>query len=242
MEKVQRLSLLGVGLKQVRSAEHLLYIYKKVKNMEEWKWIPGYENKYVISNYGRVYSYLSNQYKDLTLRDDGYLIVTLQNNKKGKTYLVHRLVLETFIGPPPFPNYECRHYPDTSKINNHINNLQWSTHLENEQDKDYVLSNEEVIAIKNSLIQIKNYKKVSVLHKVHIMTVSQIARGESYANIGPDLTSYNFDSRKLIPIPIIKGIKQRIAEGKSPISIINEFKINRSYFYRIKNGELHSNI
>lgn len=47
--------------------------------------------------------------------------------------MVHRLVLETFVGPCP-PGMECRHL-DGDKQNNRLDNLCWGTHQENEKDK-----------------------------------------------------------------------------------------------------------
>lgn len=47
--------------------------------------------------------------------------------------LVHRLVLEAFVGPRP-KGMECRHL-DSNSLNNNVSNLMWGTHKENEQDK-----------------------------------------------------------------------------------------------------------
>jgi DNA-binding CsgD family transcriptional regulator len=205
---------------------------------EIWKDIPNYEKRFKISNYGRVYSYLSNNYKKATLRKDGYYIVSLD----GKTHLLHRLVLLTFVGLPPTPLHECRHFPDFDKSNNNLNNLQWSTHLDNLKDKDNYLNDEVIIEIKNQLLKLKNYQKVADLFNISREVVSQIARNDSYKNIGPDLSVYNFDSRNLKSDDFVRKIKIRINEGKSAISVMREFGINRSYFYRIKNNELRSQI
>lgn len=48
--------------------------------------------------------------------------------------LVHRLVLETFVGPCP-QGMECCHN-DGNPGNNAIGNLRWDTHQANENDKD----------------------------------------------------------------------------------------------------------
>src|SRR5882672_10110237 len=57
----------------------------------------------------------------------GYHVVNLDVGGKNQSRLVHRLVLETFRGPPP-PGYSGCHYPDTNKSNNRIENLRWDTH------------------------------------------------------------------------------------------------------------------
>lgn len=49
-------------------------------------------------------------------------------------YLVHRLVLEAFVGPCP-PGMECRHFPDRDPTNNRLDNLSWATRKQNMEDK-----------------------------------------------------------------------------------------------------------
>jgi hypothetical protein len=64
----------------------------------------------------------------------GYYRVNL--DRDGKTYsrLVHRLVLEAFVGPRP-AGMEARHFPDQAKTNCCLDNLSWDTHTENMRDK-----------------------------------------------------------------------------------------------------------
>jgi HNH endonuclease len=47
--------------------------------------------------------------------------------------LVHRLVLEAFVGPCP-PGMEACHDPDPNPANNRLENLRWDTHKANQQD------------------------------------------------------------------------------------------------------------
>ena len=71
--------------------------------------------------------------KSITYRkDNGYYIVTLYRNNKGKTKYIHRIILESFVGPCP-NGKECRHL-DGIKSNNRLPNLVWGTHYENAQD------------------------------------------------------------------------------------------------------------
>lgn len=68
--------------------------------MEEWKTIEGYENKYLISNYGKVKSLIDrNGNKREKIRipriaKNGYLYLCLWKNSKNKTKKIHRLVAE----------------------------------------------------------------------------------------------------------------------------------------------------
>lgn len=64
---------------------------------------------------------------------DGYQTVTLRKDGRSFNRSVHRLVLETFVGPCP-GGMECRHL-DGDPSNNYLGNLEWSTHLKNIKDK-----------------------------------------------------------------------------------------------------------
>lgn len=97
---------------------------------EEWRYIKGYEGKYQISNLGRVKSLGNNKNKkekilSNTPRKDGYLMVCLYKNGKGKPFTVHRLVALHFIDNPN--NYEEVNHKDENKQNNSIDNLEWCT-------------------------------------------------------------------------------------------------------------------
>lgn len=92
--------------------------------MEIWKNIEGYEGRYMISNYGRVKSFIGHE-KILTPRINtkGYYSVQLSKNKKAKSFLIHRLVAIAFIDNPkglPYINHK-----DEDRTNNHVSNLEW---------------------------------------------------------------------------------------------------------------------
>lgn len=84
-----------------------------------WKEIPGYEEYYLISNFGEVYSKISGKILKTFKNNNGYLMLSL----KGKKYLVHRLVGITFIFNPN--NYSQINHRDGNKENNSADNLEW---------------------------------------------------------------------------------------------------------------------
>jgi len=65
----------------------------------------------------------------------GHLYVTLYSwhGKRVVVRYVHRLVLESFIGPCP-DGIEACHYPDRTPSNCRVGNLRWDTHLSNMHD------------------------------------------------------------------------------------------------------------
>jgi hypothetical protein len=110
--------------------------------MEQWKSIIGYEGIYEVSDQGQVKSLAKkwvSGHKTIRIKEDtilkfgksfdGYLRVNLSNNRKKLTIGVSRLVAIAFI-PNPENKPEVNH-KDGNKLNNHISNLEWVTHLEN---------------------------------------------------------------------------------------------------------------
>ncbi|WP_442777660.1 NUMOD4 motif-containing HNH endonuclease [Acinetobacter baumannii] len=113
--------------------------------MEIWKGIPEWENLYQVSNQGRVRSFdkqcparfgkpilRKGRILKPTAKGGRYLAVTLADGPKRKQYLIHDLVLLTFIGPKPKGMYVC--HGDDNRINNRLENLRYGTPKENVQD------------------------------------------------------------------------------------------------------------
>lgn len=114
---------------------------------EVFKDVLGYEGLYQISNYGRVkslgrknifYCGLRKQYLERPVKEKilsfnksyrGYLQVCLTKNGKYQTFLVHRLVAQTFI--PNLENKPQVNHIDGDKENNFVDNLEWVTSSEN---------------------------------------------------------------------------------------------------------------
>lgn len=102
--------------------------------MEVWKDISGYEGYYQVSDLGRVKSLSRKNSKTERIlkaytTSKGYL--RLNFNKDGKSFkpLVHRLVAEAFI-PNPENKQQVNHINEV-KTDNYIENLEWSTNIEN---------------------------------------------------------------------------------------------------------------
>lgn len=63
----------------------------------------------------------------------GHVHVNLSINGKRTFFAVHRLILETFVGPCP-PGMQCCHSPDRNPKNNRLDNLRWDTPKANSED------------------------------------------------------------------------------------------------------------
>jgi hypothetical protein len=103
---------------------------------EEWRWVPGYESKYEVSNQGGVRSHITCRgtvrKKPRLVRpwtsNKGYPVVGLVGKRR---FLVHRLVALTFIPNPK--DAPCVNHKDSNRANSHANNLEWVTRSENQK-------------------------------------------------------------------------------------------------------------
>lgn len=112
--------------------------------IEIWKDIPGFEGSYKISNFGNIKSYLNRgkpkkEYENdstilIPIIDNGYMRISLRKNNKTYQFFIHRLVLLTFIGPPPEKNMQGSHKNGNS-LNNRLSNLCWETIEDNNKRK-----------------------------------------------------------------------------------------------------------
>jgi DNA-binding transcriptional regulator YiaG len=102
--------------------------------------IPGYEKRYSITEDGKVWSHpksgggylgyikkgkwlktsYSTKYPSICLCDD---------NKKRKTYLIHRLVAISYLENPE--KKKQINHKDGNKLNNNLNNLEWCNPIDN---------------------------------------------------------------------------------------------------------------
>jgi hypothetical protein len=64
----------------------------------------------------------------------GYQRVAIRKGRTKIYRLIHRLVLEAFVGPCP-DGMECCHGPDHNPSNNTLPNLRWGTKKENQADR-----------------------------------------------------------------------------------------------------------
>lgn len=100
---------------------------------EEWRSVVGYEDFYLVSNRGRVQNRKRlGRFISPTVTKRGYRRVQLHNRGRSKTFAVHRLVLEAFVGPCPEGMETC--HRDCNPANNNLSNLRWDTHPENIKD------------------------------------------------------------------------------------------------------------
>ncbi|HYX07470.1 MAG TPA: NUMOD4 domain-containing protein [Bacteroidales bacterium] len=172
---------------------------------EEWKLLDIFDldedERYAISNYGRIRSYKNNKegviIKGSLLK--GYKILNVKlKNKKRTTKYIHKMVAELFI-PKDNPYQEFVIHVDYNKSNNHINNLKWVTqqtmyahHKINPNYKRGTINNAkltetDVIRLKKKLRRGKNklYKIAKEFGITHTQ-LNRIRSGENWGHIKID--------------------------------------------------------
>lgn len=97
---------------------------------EIWKNINNYTN-YEISNFGRVRSSKYREPRILKPRKskNGYLYINLSRNGEYKSFNIHRLVAETFMGKSDL----TVNHIDENKNNNNLSNLEFVSSKENKE-------------------------------------------------------------------------------------------------------------
>lgn len=176
--------------------------------IETWKPIVGYDGYYEVSDLGRVRSldrmivsrsrqgneYLQHRYgrplKPGKLTQ-GYLKVSLGRNQQR---LVHRLVLEAFVGECP-TDQQCRHL-NGNRTDNRLINLCWGTIKEDRQDKkrhgtnpigsknpQAKLTDLDVVAIKHGLKLGIKQKVLAAYFGISRTNITNINTGVLWAHI-----------------------------------------------------------
>lgn len=166
---------------------------------EKWISIIGYEDKYMISNFGNVKSldkkvvqrnsqgFYEKVYKGKQLKLNGkntYSNVTLSKDGELKTLRVHTLVAKHFI--PNLQKKPTVNHINGDKKDNRVENLEWCTHKENLHHARYTglnskLSIDDVKNIRES--DISNYAELGRIYNVTRQNIRDIKLNKIWVNI-----------------------------------------------------------
>ena len=121
--------------------------------VEQWRPIKGYEEKYQISNRGRVRSLARCNDKlthicwpeklmSLITHTNGYMVIWLRKQGTKKKFFVHRLVAYAFI--EPIEGKDFVNHKDKNRRNNWLENLEFMTHQENMNHRDGKVTSDQL--------------------------------------------------------------------------------------------------
>lgn len=168
--------------------------------VEDWKDIPGYEGEYQASTRGRIRR-LEHVKKGSGRRSSAKIITAsrisdghYQVGLHGRRFLVHYLVLLTFVGPRPADKPHIRHLDD-NPANNRLDNIVYGTAQENALDRErarkadgssFRYSKERALKIKEALEARLEWTYAEMLKLaesfgVSLKTVRRIKSGEAWS-------------------------------------------------------------
>ena len=157
-------------------------------NAEIWKPLRGYEGLYEVSNKGRIKSLPRNYLRKRKGRKDhivkvkgkvlkqcvgttGYYIIRIRKDKKCKTKKVHRLIAKTFL--PEIKGCNIVNHIDGNRLNNSIENLEWTTHQGNSDN-----------AIERGSIDMKGSKHYfAKLTEQDVIQIRELWRSGNYTQV-----------------------------------------------------------
>lgn len=166
---------------------------------------------YAIDESGTVYTckahnmkpfWYDNEWRILKPKNNkhGYLFVIMSNFGKDVTARVHKLVASAFI--PNIDNLPIINHKDGNKLNNHISNLEWCTHVHNaihaiennlrdtahgERIPNSTLKDSDIPEIfakkKSGLLN----KEIGAIYNIDESTITRILNGKAWKHISANL-------------------------------------------------------
>ena len=156
--------------------------------VEEWKFLPGAGDKYLVSNMGIIKSKRENgEYIELAYNKCGgmywHFHYRLPGQKKHKWFAVHRAVALTHIFNPDPSTYIQVNHIDGNKLNNKADNLEWVTPQQN------ILHARDVLSVLKNILSIQQANEIR-----------KRVLNDEFEHIRDIVKEYN------APIDVIRGI------------------------------------
>ena len=152
---------------------------------ELWKIYRDYQ--YKVSNTGRIININSGVEKMKSIDTYGYEVTTFFKEGKRKQFKVHRLVAKLFV--EGYSDDLVVNHKDGVKTNNHHQNLEWVTPLENTNHAisndlfNNELTREQVREIRQRVVRRCKVNGIMPLAKeygVHVATISRIVNHKNW--------------------------------------------------------------
>ena len=153
----------------------------------EWRPIPNYEHRFLISSDGQVFSLFSKRIMKLETLSNGYIYLPIMEQKPKRhvvTAYIHRLVAITFI--PNEQNKKTVNHIDGDKKNNNIRNLEWATQSEQNFHACRVLGRKRNTA---KIQQINKGRRILTWEEVEYVRRYGLSRKEIIKIFGKDVKS-----------------------------------------------------
>lgn len=178
---------------------------KRLRKIEDesWEYVPETEKRYMVSNYGRIKSFMYDKDKGRIMSPsltNNFYTIRLKINKEDRAFFIHKLVADLWVSKPSDAHNHVIHH-DWNSRNNHYINLKWATKAEvieriakHQREKisspHYIkqinhskLKEKDVVLLKTMLQRGVPHVKIAKLFCISDMQVSRIKRGENWGHI-----------------------------------------------------------
>ena len=166
-----------------------------------FKEIPGYNGRYFINEEVQIWSTLSSKILSQHFDAPKHYLTVLISQRKGeraRPKKIHRLMGITWLGDAPGTvgmggDSYCINHKDGNKLNNHVDNLEWTTNSENlkhawsnnlhvygEQKENAVFTSAQVTAIRLRVKYGERSASIAREFQVTRATIGKICRFESW--------------------------------------------------------------
>lgn len=229
---------------------------------ESWRWVAGTDERYEVSDLGRVRSWIAEGNTRGRRRDEpyilssyldknGYASVGIRRYGKKKRWFIAPMVLEAFVGPRP-SGLQAAHNNGKSS-DNRLVNLRWATPLENTRDKiehgtsNAVLTDEAVEAARldwaarrltTGALAARYSVSPGVMHAALLGKTHKAAGGPLAQRRMPVYSNTRDIGQKAkLTEAQVLSIRQRYAAGEAKQSeLATEFGVGRDMISRIVRG------
>jgi hypothetical protein len=189
----------------------IIHKQRKLKKIEDeiWKEVPGSNNRYQVSNYGRVKSFSLNKDEGKIMKSStikGFKFIQLKIDGSIFRYYVHKLVAKVWLNEPSHEQTIVTHL-DGNITNNHVSNLKWMSkdeltiqHRELNLQKpvsakrtktitNSKLKENDIVLLKTMIQKGVVQAKIAKMFCISEMQVTRIKRGENWGHIKADIVN-----------------------------------------------------
>lgn len=207
----------------------------------------GYKD-YAVTTEGKIFSLKSDRFLKPYTSSGGYYQVQLNNEHGRKTFMLHRIVAEAFLGSPDSDIMQVNH-KDGDKSNNVLSNLEWVTPKENVKHCVYTLgksrkvNDDDVHTVCKYIQDGMRVKDISEMTGVERHIVSNIKSGKSFTFISNEYDFSNCHKKsKTISDSKVMKICEMLQAGECYHNITLVTGANRQQVYDIKKRKYFTKI
>lgn len=200
---------------------------------EFWKTVDGFSN-HEVSTLGRVRNVHTGYFLNPALNTSGVRFVRVRPDdptQKVYNYCVHHMVIETFLGAPPFEGMEVSHLDDDHE-NNALTNLAYETHTSNMRRRHL---NGKPTRVTDELTESEVSRLADAGLSTHAIKTRLGLSRSTAARLCGDRKSF---IAKKLDADKVKTIRVRLAAGDKAPTIARDYGVTPPTIYLIRDNKI----